>query len=308
MRQAGILLHISSLPGKYGVGTLGKCAYDFVDFLKKSKQRIWQILPIGPTSYGDSPYSAISNFGYNFYFIDLDLLVKDGLLKKEDLPSEIETGRINYDELYNSRFELFHKAYLNKYIYENEFDKFKDDEAYWLNDFACFYILKRMQEMRPWYEWYDDWKYRNPESLRWLNDAKYDELDEFKFIQFLFYKQFKELKEYANKNGISIMGDMPIYCAYDSSDVWANAGDFLLNYDLTPKAVAGCPPDFFSPDGQLWGNPLYNWEKMKNENYKFWVLRVKHSFKLFDILRIDNVIIDKAVNLKIWSLGGRTWI
>jgi len=288
MKNAGILLHISSLPSKYGCGSLGKEAYDFVDFLHKSHQKIWQILPIGPTSYGDSPYSAISNFGFNFYFIDLDLLVKDKLINKEDLPKPFEAKRVDFDLLYNTRFDIYHKAYLNKHLFELEFEKFKKEEAYWLDDFSMYYILKRMQEMKPWYYWYDDWKYRNYHSLEWLKNAKWEELDEFKFIQFLFYKQFIKLKEYANKKGILIMGDMPIYCAYDSSDVWANTWLFQLNPDLTPKAVAGCPPDFFSPDGQLWGNPLYDYNKMKETNYDFFIKRCKHSFKLFDILRIDH--------------------
>ena len=270
MKEAGILLHISSLPGKYGVGTLGKCAYDFVDFLKKSGQKIWQILPIGPTSYGDSPYSSTSAFAYNPYFIDLDMLVEDGLLEMIDLP-------------------LLHKAFLNSDIYEDEFEKFIKDNDDWLNDYAMFVAIKEWQGNLPWYEWYDNERKRNKDSLKWLcEEFKKDRIREIKFYQFLFYKQFMKLKKYANKNGILIMGDMPIYCAYDSADVWAHNEYFELNPDLTPKAVAGCPPDFFSADGQLWGNPLYDWAKMKKDGYKFWVRRVKHSFKLYDILRIDH--------------------
>ena len=289
MKEAGILLHISSLPGKYGVGTLGKCAYDFVDFLKKSGQKIWQILPIGPTSYGDSPYSSTSAFAYNPYFIDLDMLVEDGLLEMIDLPVSFPTNRVNYDYLFNNKYPLLHKAFLNSDIYEDEFEKFIKDNDDWLNDYAMFVAIKEWQGNLPWYEWYDNERKRNKDSLKWLcEEFKKDRIREIKFYQFLFYKQFMKLKKYANKNGILIMGDMPIYCAYDSADVWANPKDFQLDEDLKPKGVAGCPPDFFSADGQLWGNPLYDWAKMKKDGYKFWVRRVKHSFKLYDILRIDH--------------------
>lgn len=289
MKEAGILLHISSLPGKYGVGTLGDSAYKFVDFLKKSGQKIWQILPIGPTSYGDSPYSSTSAFAYNPYFIDLDLLVKDGLLDESSLPNPFVTNRINYDYLYNNKYPLLHKAYLKKDIYKLEFESFKKENDDWLDDYSMFVVIKEWQNGLPWYEWYDNERLRKKESLLWLkNEFKKDRIDEIKFYQFLFYKQFIKLKEYANKNGISIMGDMPIYCAYDSADVWANPKDFLLDSNLKPKGVAGCPPDAFSSDGQLWGNPLYDWEKMEKDGYKFWIKRVKHSFKLFDILRIDH--------------------
>ena len=289
MKEAGILLHISSLPGKYGVGTLGKCAYDFVDFLKKSGQKIWQILPIGPTSYGDSPYSSTSAFAYNPYFIDLDLLVEDGLLEAIDLPVSYPVNRVNYDYLFNYKYPLLHKAYLKSEIYEKEFEKFIIENDDWLNDYAMFVAIKEWQNNLPWYEWYDNERKRNKDSLRWLTEEfKKDRIREIKFYQFLFYKQFIKLKKYANKNGISIMGDMPIYCAYDSADVWANPKDFQLDSNLRPKGVAGCPPDQFSADGQLWGNPLYDWEKMKKDGYSFWVKRVKHSFKLFDILRIDH--------------------
>ncbi len=289
MREAGILLHLSSLPGKYGVGTLGKCAYDFVDFLKKSGQKIWQILPIGPTSYGDSPYSSTSAFAFNPYFVDLDLLVEDGLLEKEDLPYPFQTNRVNYDYLYSNKYPILHKAYLKSDIYKNEFEKFIKDEDSWLDDYAMFVAIKEWQGNMPWYEWYHNERTRNKDSLNWLkNEFKKDRIREIKFYQFLFYKQFIALKEYANNNGISIMGDMPIYCAYDSADVWANPKDFKLDHDLKPIGVAGCPPDAFSEDGQLWGNPLYDWDKMKKDGYQFWIKRVKHSFKLFDILRIDH--------------------
>ena len=289
MKEAGVLLHISSLPGKYGVGSLGQCAYDFVDFLYESDQKIWQILPLGPTSYGDSPYSSTSAFAYNPYFIDLDLLVKDKLLKKEDLPMPFEASRVDYNYLKSTRFDLLHKAFLNYKFYEKEFNDYCIKNDYWLDDYAMFMTIKEWMNDKPWYEWYDNERTRRPESLKWLKEEfRPDRIKEYKFYNYLFYKQFIKLKKYANKKGILIMGDMPIYCAYDSSDVWANHNYFQLNDDLTPKAVAGCPPDFFSVDGQLWGNPLYDWDYMQKDNYSFWVKRVKHSFELLDILRIDH--------------------
>ena len=288
MRESGILLHISSIPSEYGIGSLGKNAYKFVDFLKKSGQKIWQILPIGPTSYGDSPYQSLSAYAGNPYFIDLEMLVEDGLLSNDDLPYKKEVKRVDYSNLFNTRYNILHKAYLNKHLVLDELNDFINKENYWLNDYAMFMVLKVKQENRAWSTWYDDFKFRNPESLRWLQNEHKDMIEEYKFYQFLFYKQWYKLKEYANKKGISIMGDMPIYCAYDSSDVWANPRYFQLDFKLEPSSVAGCPPDAFSEDGQLWGNPLYNYERMKKDGYSWWVSRVKHSLKMFDILRIDH--------------------
>ncbi len=288
MKSAGILLHISSLPGKYGVGTLGKCAYDFVDFLNKSKQKIWQILPLNPTTYGDCPYSSPSAFAYNSYFIDLDMLVDDGLLDKEDLGEPFSVYKVDFGRVYHNTYKLLHKAYSKNELVRDRFDEFKNENKYWLDDYALYTILKEEHQGKPWYEWYDDFKYRNPESLRWANNEFYDRIDEVKFYQFLFYTQFAKLKKYANKKGVRIMGDMPIYTSYDSSDLWSCPKNYQLYDNLTPKSVAGCPPDAFSEDGQLWGNPLYDWDYMKNDNYSWWVERVKHQFKLLDIVRIDH--------------------
>lgn len=288
MKQAGILLHISSLPGPYGIGSLGKPAYDFVDFLKESGQRIWQILPIGPTSYGDSPYSSLSVFAGNPYFIDLDLLVKDGLLKKEELPRETHGRRVDYERLFETKYEILHKAFLRREKYEKGFTDFIRREDTWLCDYARYMVLKKEHENKPWNLWYDDFKYRNPQSIDWLDHEYKEQLMEYKFYQFLFYKQWQRLKRYANKNGVQIMGDMPIYCAYDSADVWANPYNYRLDSALNPTFVAGCPPDAFTEDGQLWGNPLYDYVKMEQDGYSWWIQRVKHSLKLFDILRIDH--------------------
>lgn len=288
MRTSGILLHISSLPSKYGIGTLGKEAYKFVDFLAQSNQHIWQILPLGPTSYGDSPYSSTSSFAFNPYFIDLDMLVEDGLLKKSDLPKDYESREVNYHELFENRFMYLHIAFLNREKYEVEFNEFLTKEAYWLDDYALFTLLKKEHENRPWNEWYDDFRYKHDQAIQWAKNEFKDKILEEKFIQFLFVKQWMKLKAYANKKKVEIMGDMPIYCSYDSADVWANPSNFQLGDYLLPRCVAGCPPDAFSATGQLWGNPIYDYDKMKENNYSWWVLRVKHQLEMFDILRIDH--------------------
>ena len=288
MKESGILLHISSLPGKYGCGTMGKCAYDFVDFLAKSKVNLWQILPIGPTSYGDSPYSALSAFAFNPYFIDPDMLLEDGLIEESDLPPVRDTNKCQFENIYNYIFIMLNKAFQNKDKYIDELNKFIEEENYWLDDYAMFMVLKNEQGGKPWYEWYNDFKYRNPSSMEWLKNEYYNKILEQKFIQFIAFKQWKKLKAYANKKHIKIVGDMPIYCAYDSADVWASPIQFQLEPNLVPKNVAGCPPDYFNADGQLWGNPLYNWDYMKHDKYAWWIKRVKHSFKTCDILRIDH--------------------
>lgn len=288
MRSAGILLHISSLPNNYGIGTMGKEAYEFVDFLKKTGNKIWQILPVGPTSFGDSPYASTSAFAFNPYFIDFDLLVEDGLLKEEDLPAKVNSTKINYEELFNTKELILHKAFAGKDKFKDEFEKFMAEEDYWLNDYANYVVLKREHAFKPWFYWYDDFKYKRLGSMIWFKGEFEQQILEAKFIQFLAYKQYFKLKEYANSKGIEILGDIPIYCAHDSADVWASPELFDLNPDLTPRFVAGCPPDGFSADGQLWGNPVYNYDKMKEDNYAWWVRRVKHSLKLFDKLRIDH--------------------
>ncbi len=288
MKSAGVLLHISSLPSKYGIGSMGHEAYEFVDFLKRTGNKIWQILPIGPTSFGDSPYASTSAFAFNPYFIDLELLKEEGLLNENDLPPLKEVTRVNYEELFNTRETILHKAYLNKNKVLEEFQKFVSEENYWLEDFATYSILKKEHTYKPWFYWYDDFKYKKPGSIAWVKNEYNSQIEEYKFYQFLAYRQYFKLKEYANSKGIEILGDIPIYCAYDSSDVWANPELFLLNPDLTPTFVAGCPPDAFTEDGQLWGNPIYNYAKMREDNYAWWVKRVKHSLKLFDMLRIDH--------------------
>ena len=288
MREAGILLHISSLPGKYGVGTLGKCAYDFVDFLASANQKIWQILPLNPTTYGDCPYSSPSAFAYNTCFIDLDLLAKEELIDKNDLPNAYVSYKADFGSVYERNKRLLHIAYLSRGKVLKEFEEFKKDMAFWLNDYSLYTILKEEHFGKEWDKWYDDFKFRKDHAINWAKEEFKERIDEVSFHQFLFYRQFLKLKKYANKKGIRIMGDMPIYTSYDSADVWSDPNNYQLNNDLIPEAVAGCPPDAFSADGQLWGNPLYDWDYLKSKKYKWWVERVRHQFKLLDIVRIDH--------------------
>ena len=288
MRAAGVLLHISSLPSEYSIGSLGKSAYEFVDFLEKSDQHIWQIMPICPTSYGDSPYQGVSAFAFNPYFIDLDLLQEDGLLTKEELPEKRVCDKADYGDLFYNRFKILHKAFLRLDLVKTKFQKFVREQAFWVKDYALYMVLKEDHNYASWDTWEDGFKYRNPEVLAKFEKENKERIKEWEFYQFLFYDQWMRLKKYAEKHNVQIMGDMPIYCAYDSVDVWSNPQDFQLDSNLKPYAVAGCPPDAFSADGQLWGNPLYNWGKMREDGYKWWVERVKMALKVFHILRIDH--------------------
>lgn len=291
IRSAGILMPISSLPSNYGIGTLGKCAYEFVDFLVKANQSYWQVLPIGPTSYGDSPYQSFSSFAGNPYFIDLDILVEEGLLNPEDLYDIRNDYPIDYGYLYSYRFNLLHKAYLNgKDKYANEFEEFKEENKEWLDDYSLFMAVKKHFGQVSWLDWpEEDIRNYEPKARKKYNELLKDDKDFYAFIQFLFYRQYTKLKEYAKNNGIKMIGDLPIYVALDSCDVWANFDEFQLDKNTkTPKDVAGVPPDYFSDDGQLWGNPLYDWKYMKKNNYKWWKNRIKGVSKFFDVIRIDH--------------------
>jgi len=290
MRKAGVLLHISSLPNKYGIGTLGKEAYNFVDFLKKSGQTYWQMLPINPTSYGDSPYQSPSVFAGNPYFISEEELVKDGLLAKEDL-AVLEGGnprKVDYAKIFNVKLGLLEKAYSNHKLVLAEFKEFCLENASWLEDYAVFMALKKEHENKPFNEWYDDFKFKVWHAMDWFKSQYATLIDQYRFMQFLFYKQFGKLKEYANKNGILLIGDMPIYCAYDSCDVWSHPEVYEVDSNYRQINVAGCPPDAFSDDGQLWGNPLYRYDLMKKDGYSWWIRRINQMGKIFDIVRIDH--------------------
>ena len=295
-RSSGILFHPTSLPGKYGIGTLGKEAYAFIDFLKKSNQKLWQIFPLGPTGYGDSPYQSFSSFAGNPYLIDFDLLIEAHLLSEEDL-KDIFFGDseeyIDYGAIYNQKYPLLRKAYENFKSSDNNemkgsLENFKRENSSWLNDYSLYISLKNHFNGLPWNEWAQDIKNREDGAMHHYRNELADDIEYHNFIQFLFFKQWGDVKRYANENGIKIIGDIPIFVAADSSDAWANPEIFLFDKERKPVKVAGVPPDYFSATGQLWGNPLYNWEKLKDTNYSWWVERVRANLSTCDIIRIDH--------------------
>ncbi len=291
MRESGILMHITSLTGPYGVGTMGKSAYQFVDFLKQSGQSVWQILPLTPTGYGDSPYQSCSTYAGNHYLIDLDTLIEEGLLEKADVEgidwfwSETKT---DFGRLYNNRLGVLRKAY-RRFPQKNEnFLRFKALNDSWLPDFALFMALKGKYQGKPWYGWDEDVKVRRPEAIDKAFEELYDEVQFYCFVQYLFYRQWNALHAYAAKNGIRIIGDVPIYVPLDSVEVWSNPEMFQLDETLTPTEVAGCPPDAFTADGQLWGNPLYRWDVHAAEGYAWWLRRLAAAGTLYDVVRVDH--------------------
>lgn len=293
-RGAGILLHISSLPSPYGIGTLGRAAYEFADELKSAGQKYWQVLPVGQTSYGDSPYQAFSAFAGNPYFIDVENLISDGLIETKDADS-ILWGRYgeytDYEKVYNGRYRLLNIAYENwKNKKDGDFDKFVENNKEWLEDYALFMACKNHFENKSWLEWDEDIKNRTSEAIERYSELLEDETGFWKFLQYRFYNEWNKLKLYVNEKGIKIIGDIPIYVALDSCDVWANPRLFQLDEDKNPKAVAGCPPDAFSADGQRWGNPLYDWDVMEKEDFAWWKKRIAASAGLYDIIRIDHFI------------------
>ncbi|MCR5177997.1 MAG: 4-alpha-glucanotransferase [Lachnospiraceae bacterium] len=299
-RQAGILLPVFSLPGRYGIGSFGKGAYDFVDFLKSAGVGFWQILPMGPTSYGDSPYQSFSTFAGNPYFIDPDRLVEEGLLTADetaDFAVPAETADIDYSAVYRTRYILLRKAY-DRFMKNDgksgfsglrvEFSEFVEKNAFWLEDFALFMTCKAINGGKSFLEWELPLRMRDAEAMDQIISEHEDEAGFQKFLQFLFSVQFTALKKYANEAGIGLIGDIPIYVAPDSSDVWANPELYQLGADCRPVAVAGCPPDAFSATGQLWGNPLYKWGEHKKSGYEWWLKRLSHAFSQCDVLRIDH--------------------
>ncbi len=292
MRTSGILMHISSLPSKYGIGTMGKEAKRFVNFLAEAGQTYWQILPVCPTSYGDSPYQSFSSFAGNPYFIDLELLCRDGLLTEEECSSYswgADETKVDYGILYENRYDLLKKAYARFLARKPKaFYAFCKKEQAWLDDYALLMALKDETSGAAWQEWKRGWKFREQEAIEEAKNEYADEIEFYKMLQFLFFKQWRSLKAYANKKGISIIGDVPIYVAGDSADVWANTDQFYLDEQKNPIEVAGCPPDAFSEDGQLWGNPLFRWDVMKQDGYRFWTDRIRAMSKLYDVVRIDH--------------------
>ena len=297
-RKCGVLMPVFSIPSKYGIGTFSKEAYEFVDFLKDAGQSYWQILPLGPTSYGDSPYQSFSTFAGNPYFIDIVTLIEEGLLTEKEADACDFGGSeeyIDYEKQYKNRLKLLKKAYdrrnevpsSKKLIKEFEaFKKSRDND--WLADYSLFMALKNANSGRSWNTWEEKIRLRKPAALKAARTKYAEEIDFYCFLQYLFSKQWTSLKAYANEKGIQIVGDIPIYVAFDSADTWANPELFLLDKKNTPIDVAGCPPDAFSATGQLWGNPLYKWDYHRQTGYKWWMKRIGHCYKLYDVIRIDH--------------------
>lgn len=292
MRKSGILLPISSLPSAYGIGGFSKEAYEFVDFLQEAGQKLWQILPLGPTGYGDSPYQSFSTFAGNPYFIDLEKLIEEGLLTKAEAEAcdfGTHPEYIDYEKMYFSRFEVLRKAFERfRAVTRPAYNEFLRDNADWLEDYAFYMAVKNHFDGHSWLEWDEDIKLREAEAVSTYKEKLKHDIDFYKFQQYEFYKQWQALKAYANDRGIQIVGDIPIYVALDSADTWAHKELFQLDEEGVPTAVAGCPPDAFSATGQLWGNPLYNWDYHKSTGYKWWMKRLSYCFKLYDIVRIDH--------------------
>lgn len=290
-RGSGILLHISSLPSDYGIGTFGREAYRFADFLKEAGQSYWQILPLGQTSYGDSPYQSFSINAGNPYFIDLDILCEEGLLEKDEythLNWGEDSEKIDYEFMYYTRYTVLEKAFKRFNIEDRKYKEFLTAEKEWLDDYAVFMTIKKKYDDHSWEEWDKEFRMRDKKTLSAFTKEKALEIEFWKFLQFKFYEQWNNLKSYVNDLGIKIIGDIPIYVAYDSVDVWKNPEYFQLDENLNMTAVAGCPPDGFSAVGQLWGTPLYNWEYMEKTKYKWWLKRLEAAVTLYDIVRVDH--------------------
>ena len=305
-RSCGVLLPISSLPSQYGIGCFSTEAYRFVDFLAAAGQSWWQILPLGPTGYGDSPYQSFSTFAGNPYFIDLEQVIGDGYLSRDEV-DQYDFGSnpsyIDYDRIYQVRYLLLHHAYENSPFALHPREKWKDpeynkdryafetyiaDSKEWLDDYALYCALKGRYENAAWVDWDDDIRLRRPEALKEWHGKLLNDIRFYCFIQYMFFRQWKALKDYANKHNVKIIGDLPIYVALDSSDAWSHPELFKLDDEGRPSVVAGCPPDAFSATGQLWGNPIYDWKKHQAQGFSWWKSRMKHSFFFYDAVRIDH--------------------
>lgn len=290
MRSSGLLLGIASLPGKYGIGKLGKESRRFVDFLVSAKQKYWQILPLSQTGYGDSPYQSFSIHAGNPYFIDFETLEEDGILKPEDYKNTVfgdHRQYINYGILYESVYPVLRKAY-EGFSPDSDYHRFCEKNKDWVWDYALFMAEKNAHQGAPWYEWEEELRLARPEAVAKARDMLRDEIGFYVFLQYEFFKQWFSLKEYANEKGVEIIGDMPIYCAYDSVEAWLEPELFEFDSDKRPINVAGCPPDGYAAEGQLWGNPLYNWADMEQNGYKWWIDRIAFATDIYDVLRIDH--------------------
>lgn len=284
--KAGVVMPISSLPGKYGIGSFGKEARNFIDFLDATGQKCWQVLPLNPTSYGDSPYQSPSSIAGNPYFIDLETLALEGLLTADELMAHEKNGeRVDYGWLYNSRYDVLRIAH-SRFAWNEEYKKFVDKNAEWLEKYALFMALKVKNNYLEWSLWSEE--HRDYKKAIENKSEFEDEMSFWRWVQYEFSREWQQILRYAHEKDILIIGDMPIYVAYDSMDVWSAPEQFLLDENYNPTVVAGCPPDAFSDDGQLWGNPIYNWALMKKQGFSWWIDRVGLTFKLYDILRIDH--------------------
>ena len=290
MRESGILMHITSLPGPYGIGTMGQRAYRFVDFLEKAGQSYWQILPLTPTGYGDSPYQSFSACAGNHYLIDLDTLVEEGLLKQEEIDAVrwgFSDTLVDFGTMYEQRTKVLKLAF-DRFVPDEDYAAFVAENEHWLSDYAIFMALKEENGGKTWLNWEEKLKNHNAQALEEKRSELHDTVALQYFLQYVFDKQWKRLRSYANGKGIRIIGDVPIYVPLDSADVWAAPELFQLDAQRRPEVVAGCPPDAFTADGQLWGNPIYDWQKMHDTDYAWWIRRLKAAEKLYDVVRIDH--------------------
>lgn len=294
-RESGVLLHISSLPNEFGIGSFGKTAYDFVDFLVETGQKYWQILPLTTTSFGDSPYQSFSAFAGNTHLIDFNRLVKEGYLKKVELQNSdfgSNPSKVDYAKIFNQRRPILEKA-VNKFIAQDKqkeqvFKKFVSENEFWLLPFCQYMTVKENHQLNAWYEWPTEFREYDADYIEKYCAKHSDKMNYHLVTQYWFFKQWTELKNYANENKIYIIGDIPIYVARDSVEMWTTPYLFLVDKKNNPTAVSGVPPDSFSDDGQYWGNPIYDWKYMKKTNYKWWIQRMEESFNLYDVVRIDH--------------------
>jgi len=294
-RSTGILLHPTSLPGPFGIGDLGKTAYQFADFLVASGQSLWQVLPLGPTGYGDSPYACYSAFAGNTLLISPELLVTKNLLATEEVTPLVTDSdeQIDFVRVHQHKEAILRNAFArfkssSPLQLKEEFQKFCTEQQGWLDDYGLFRALKEVNSGRPWNEWLPALVKRNKSEINQAREAFAHRIEAHKFSQFLFFQQWCDLKSYCNKSGIKLIGDIPIFVAQDSADVWTNPDQFKLDENGAPTVVAGVPPDYFSKTGQLWGNPIYNWDQMLTDGFAWWIQRIRSSFKMFDVVRVDH--------------------
>jgi 4-alpha-glucanotransferase len=294
-RASGILLHPTSLPGQFGIGDLGPEAFKFVDLLSEARQSYWQVLPLGPTGYGDSPYQSFSGFAGNTLLVSPEMLVEDGLIDQEYLRNkpEFPGAKVDFGTVYKWKTALLSSAY-DKFRrgsgigIRGDFEVFCREHADWLDEYSLYRAIKSTQSQRPWYEWPDRFKLRDQKTLSVATEQLADRIEAEKLYQFLFFRQWNAVKKHANDNGIKIIGDIPIFVALDSADVWCHQTEFKLNADGTAKFIAGVPPDYFSKTGQRWGNPIYDWEAMRQDDFRWWIERFRATFRMVDIARIDH--------------------